>query len=131
MIFLCAARPTAPSSSSSSACPVQLTVPMGDDGQLMSCGSCGSCGPPDLWLSTHAVGDDSPQMCGPPPVLCFSTHADHFLSPTACSFPFFFVFPLIRSSNFSARFLFLIFAVCTLEKALFELKIGFYVKFPP
>ena len=36
----------------SSSNAVQLAVPIGDDGQLMS---GGSCGPPFMWLSTNAV----------------------------------------------------------------------------
>ena len=55
---------------------VQLTVPIGDDGQLMSGGSGGSGGWPVLWPTTNAVqltvsiGDDGQLMssgsCGPP-----------------------------------------------------------------
>ena len=71
MIFLCPA-----SFFFSSFLPphaVQLTVPIGDDGQLMS---GRSWGPPVLWISKHAVqltvptGDDGQLMsggsCGPP-----------------------------------------------------------------
>ena len=60
---------------------MQLTVPTGDDGQLMS---CRSGGPPVLWLGTNAVeltvpiGDDGQLMScssGGPPVLWLSTNA--------------------------------------------------------
>ena len=85
MFFLCAPAPPllAPPSVAHvpwpvlwlSANAVQLTVPIGDDGQLMS------GGPPVLWLSTNAVqltvpiGDDGQLMSGGWPVPWLSTNA--------------------------------------------------------
>ena len=60
---------------------VQLTVPIGDDGQLMS------GVPPAVWLSTNAVqltvptGDDGQLMSGVPPVLWLSTNAVQLTVP--------------------------------------------------
>ena len=61
---------------------VQLTAPIGDNGQLMS-GASG--GPPVLWLSTNAVQMAVPQLmsdgsCGPP-VLWLSTNAVQLTVP--------------------------------------------------
>ena len=61
---------------------VQLTAPIGDDGQLMSSGSSAW---PVLWLSTNAVqltvpiGDDGQLMSWPWPVLWLSTNAVQFV----------------------------------------------------
>ena len=88
---------------------VQLTVPIGDDGQLMSCGW------PVLWLSTHAVqltvpkGDDGQLMSCGWPVLWLSTHAIQFIlrlrralfrSSFAFLFSFRQTFPFLFRSSF-------------------------------
>ena len=67
---------------------VQLTVPIGDDGQLMS---GGSGAPPVLWLSTNKV-----QFFRRPRRALFRL-SFAFLFYTRQTFPFFF-----RSSDFSA-----------------------------
>ena len=81
---------------------VQLTAPLGDDGQLMSSSSGGR---PVLWLSTHAVqltapiGDDGQLMSGASgarPVLWLSTHAVQF-------------FRRLRRALFRSSFAFLFF----------------------
>ena len=106
---------------------VQLTVPIGDDGQLMS------WPPPVLWLSTHAVqltvpiGDDGQLMSWGPPVLWLSTHAVQlfrrlrralfrssfaFLSSVRQTLPFLFRSSFL-SSDFSVPLLFLFSALQT------------------
>ena len=90
MIFLCPAP--RPSSSSSvlwlSTNAVQPTVPIGDDGQLMSCGSCGW---PVQWLSTNAVqltvpiGDVGQLMSCGWPALWLSTNAVQLTVPMCVS----------------------------------------------
>ena len=76
---------------------LQLTVPTGDGGQLMS------DAPPVLWLSTNAVqltvpvGDNSQQMSDAPAVLWLYKRSPIASSPAARSFPFFSCIRLFRS----------------------------------
>ena len=67
---------------------VQLTVPIGDDGQLMSGASGASGGPPVPWLNaiqlTVSIGDDGQLMSGASsgrPVLWLSTDAVQLTVP--------------------------------------------------
>ena len=89
---------------------VQLTTPIGDDGQLMSSGSSGR---PVLWLSTDAVqlavptGDDGQLMSGGSsawPLLWLSTHAvQFFLRLRRALFRSYFAFLFVALQTF--RFL--------------------------
>ena len=106
---------------------VQLTVPIGDDGQRCPSPSCLW---PVLWLSTNAVqlavpiGDDGQLMSFSllplaRPMTKYK-YTSFFSSPAARSSPFLFYIPLFSSSYFSVPILFLFSVLLLLDGGVFR-----------
>ena len=89
---------------------VQLTLPLGDDRQLMSSGSGASSGPPVLWLSTHAVQSEMSVL---PAVFPSEISVRRVIFSADMSVLQLSEIPLFRSPNFSAPLSFLFAALQT------------------